>query len=60
VGALVVVPSAGFFVTGTSAKIPVGAPVKAFMDEDVTVEFAAGTGPAPLVVPATPLVKQPN
>lgn len=37
VGALVVLPIAGFFMTGTSAKIPVGAGVKAFLDEDLTI-----------------------
>ncbi len=54
VGAIAFVPVAGFFVTGTSARIPVGAPVKAFIDEDVPVAFAEGTAPvqAPMVVPA--------
>lgn len=40
VGALVLVPIAGFFATGTSAVIPLGSPVKAFLDEDITVAFA--------------------
>ena len=53
VGALIAVPIAGFFVTGTSARIPVGAPLNAFIDEDVPVAFAQG-GPAPMIVaPAT-------
>jgi hypothetical protein len=61
VGALVVVPIAGFFVTGTSARIPVGAPVKAFIDEDVPVAFAQGTAPAPMVVaPAAPVTAPPE
>lgn len=47
--ALVFLP-AGFFMTGTSAVIPVGAPVNAFIDEDVA--FAPGAAPAPMVVPA--------
>lgn len=46
--ALVFLP-AGFFMTGTSAKLAVGTPVKAFMDEDVALNFAVAT-PAPLVV----------
>jgi hypothetical protein len=51
VGAIALVPVAGFFMTGTSAVIPVGAPVKAFLDEDVPVQFAAGTpAAAPLQV----------
>ncbi len=54
VGAIAFVPVAGFFVTGTSARIPVGAPVSAFIDEDVPVAFAQGVAPAPtMVVPAT-------
>lgn len=51
VGAIAVLPVAGFFVTGTSANIPLGAPVKAFIDEDVPVTFAGGA-PAPMAVPA--------
>lgn len=50
VGAVAFVPVAGFFVTGTSARIPMGAPVKAFLDEDVTVAFAQASPPEPLVV----------
>ena len=41
VGAIALVPVAGFFVTGTSAKIPTGSAVKAFLDEDLTVVPAA-------------------
>jgi hypothetical protein len=53
VGAAVLIPVAGFFMTGTSAKIPMGAPVIGFIAEDVPVALGAGTGPAPL--PATPV-----
>lgn len=35
VAAVVFVPVVGFFTTGTSAVIPLGAPVKAFLDEDI-------------------------
>ena len=53
VGAIAFVPVAGFLVTGTSAVIPLGAPVSGFVDEDVPVAFAAGGAPAPMmVVPA--------
>lgn len=48
VGAIALVPIAGFLMTGTSARIPLGAPVKAFVDEDIAVAFAAP--PAPMVV----------
>lgn len=37
VGAIVLIPIAGFFVTGTSAKILSGAVAGAFLDEDITV-----------------------
>jgi len=54
VGTALVVWPVAFFVTGTSAKIPSGAPVKGFIDEDVPVAFADGAGPAPLMVAAAP------
>jgi len=55
VGAIVAIPVAGFFVTGTSANIPLGAPATGFIDEDVPVAFAGGA-PAPMVVaPAAPV-----
>lgn len=50
VGALVLVPVAGFFMTGTSARIPVGSNVAAFTDEDVPVTFAGSSPSAPIVV----------
>ena len=53
VGSVVVLPVVGFFTTGTSAKLPLGAPVTAFLDEDVEVAFAPNAGPAPMVVPTT-------
>lgn len=40
VGALVVLPVAGFFVTGTSAEMPLGMPGRAFLDQDVTLPAA--------------------
>ena len=51
VGAIVFVPIAGFFVTGTSAKIPAGAGVKAFLDEDLTIAVPQAAAPA-VVQPA--------
>ena len=50
VSAIVFLP-AGFFMTGTSARVPVGAPVKAFVDEDVQLSLAA-SAVAPMVVTA--------
>lgn len=56
VSAIVFLP-AGFFMTGTSAKVAVGAAVKGFIDEDVQLSMAS-SAPAPMVVgaPAAPLV----
>lgn len=51
VAAVAFVPIAGFFTTGTSARIPVGASVKGFIDEDVPLAMAAAA-PAPLAVGA--------
>lgn len=55
VSALVFLP-AGFFMTGTSAVVPAGSSVKAFVDEDVPLNIAAAA-PAPLTVgvPAAPM-----
>ena len=46
---LIVIPVAGFFMTGTSAKVPVGSAVKGFIDEDVSLSLAA-TPTAPMVI----------
>jgi hypothetical protein len=54
VGAIAFVPVAGFFITGTSARIPVNAPVKAFIDEDVALAFT--TAPAPMLITPQPTV----
>lgn len=52
VSAVVFLP-AGFFMTGTSAKVPSGAIVKAFVDEDVPLAFApAAVQPLAVGVPA--------
>jgi hypothetical protein len=59
VSALVFLP-AGFFMTGTSALVPSGTIVKAFVDEDVPLAMPVAAQ-APLVVgaPAVPLQVQP-
>lgn len=51
VASVALVPIAGFFVTGTSAVLPMGGEVPAFIDEDVPLAMAAAA-PAPLVVGA--------
>jgi hypothetical protein len=50
VGAIVFVPIAGFFLTGTSAKMPAGSGVKAFLDEDLAIAVPAPV-PAPVAAP---------
>ena len=51
VSAVVFLP-AGFFMTGTSAKVPMGTVVKGFIDEDVPLTIAAETV-APLTISAS-------
>ena len=60
VSAIVFLP-AGFFMTGTSAKLPVGTAVRGFVDEDVPLTIAAEAqaplvvgAPAPMAVAPTP------
>lgn len=53
IGAVVVVPLAGFFVTGTSAVLPMGSQIKAFLDEDL--HFAAPSA----AVQAAPVAARP-
>lgn len=58
VGAIVFVPLAGFFLTGTSAKILPGSGVKAFLDEDLRIAVAQ-PAPAPAPVPMQPAAQPP-
>jgi len=51
VGAIVVLPLAGFFVTGTSAEMPLNMPGRAFLDQDIALAPAA-TPAAPAAAPA--------
>lgn len=41
VGAVVALPIAGFFVTGTSAEMPLNMPGRAFLDQDIALPPAA-------------------
>ena len=50
VGAVLLLPIAGFFMTGTSALLPKGGTVGGFIDEDVPLAFAAASV-APMQVP---------
>lgn len=53
VGAVVLLPLAGFFMTGTSAVLPAGTQVMGYLDEDLPVMFADGATPPAMVIPAT-------
>lgn len=53
VAAVAFLPIAGFFVTGTSARIPAQTPFTAVLDEDVPVVFATPQAPQPVVVQAS-------
>lgn len=52
IGAVAFVPVVGFFTTGTSAKIPMGSGIKAFIDEDVAFAVDPSAAPAPMTVAA--------
>ena len=52
VSAIVFLP-AGFFMTGTSARVPAGTVIKGFVDEDVPLAIQAGA-PPPLAVGSVP------
>lgn len=53
VAAVAFLPIAGFFTTGTSARIPMGSGVKGFVDEDVPLALASAPM-APMAVSGTP------
>ena len=58
VSAIVFLP-AGFFMTGTSAKVPAGSIIKSFVDEDVPLSMpVAAMAPLPVGGPAAPLQVQ--
>jgi hypothetical protein len=44
VGAIVVLPVAGFFVTGTSAEMPLNMPGRAFLDQDIALAPVPASG----------------
>ena len=52
VGALAVVPVAGFFVTGTSGNLPRGSSAVGYLESDLPVVFAGPARPAAVVVPS--------
>lgn len=58
VSAIVFVP-AGFFMTGTSARVAINTPVKGFVDEDVPLAMAE-SAPIPLSVPMAVVAPTPT
>ncbi len=52
VGAIALVPLVGFFVTGTSARIPAGGQISAYLDEDIVFTVAPAAAPTPIEVAA--------
>lgn len=52
VAAVAFVPVVGFFVTGTSARIPAGGQINAYIDEDVAFTVKPKAAPAPIEVSA--------
>ena len=59
VGAVLVAPIVGFFVTGTSAVLPPRTVATGYLDADLPVQFAGVVSPAPLIVPATAPIAPP-
>ena len=52
---------AGFFMTGTSAKVPAGAIIKSYVDEDVPLSMpAVAEAPLQVGVPAAPMQVAPG
>lgn len=54
VAAVALLPIAGFLTTGTSAVIPMGSPVKSFLDEDVSYRTAPAAVPVVTAAIAAP------
>ena len=52
VGAVLLVPLVGFFVTGTSARIPAGGQISAYVDEDIVFNVTPTAAPLPIEVAA--------
>jgi hypothetical protein len=52
VGAVLLVPIVGFFVTGTSARIPAGGQISSYVDEDIVFTVTPAAAPVPMQVAA--------
>ena len=58
VGAIVVLPVAGFFVTGTSAEMPLNMPGRAFLDQDIALAPASICTSRDRCAPTLPATEQ--
>ena len=52
VGAVLLIPVVGFFVTGTSARIPAGGQISSYVDEDIVFTVTPAAAPVPMQVAA--------
>ena len=52
VGAVLLIPVVGFFVTGTSARIPAGSQISSYVDEDIVFTVTPAAAPLPIQVTA--------
>lgn len=52
VGAVLLIPVVGFFVTGTSARIPAGGQISSYVDEDIVFTVTPAAAPLPIQVTA--------
>ena len=57
---IVIFAPAGFFISGTNAKLPMGTPLKAFIGEDVPLSFAAQPSTPLQVVAPQPMSVAPS
>lgn len=53
VGAVVLLPLAGFFMTGTSATLPAGTQVTAYLNEDLPIQLADAAPESTMIVPVS-------
>lgn len=60
VAAVALVPVVGFFVTGTSARIPANSQISAYVDEDVAFTVTPAAAPKPIEVAAPVPVEAPT
>lgn len=57
VGAILLIPVVGFFVTGTSARIAAGGQISSYVDEDIVFTVTPAAAPEPIQV-AAPVASQ--